>query len=76
MNNAFLTDKEVQTILRISAKTLAAVMKNGPCGRCRVDLRKVAPIRIGGGRSQRRWSVGKLAEVTGITREEIWDALA
>ena len=76
MKSAFLTDKEVQTILRISGKTLAAVMRNGPSRGCHVDLRKVKPIRIGGERSQRRWSVGRFAEVTGITREEIWATLS
>lgn len=78
MNNAFLVDKDILTILRISARTLRSVMKDGPNPSCAIDLRKANPIRVGSGkfRCQRRWSVGKFAEVCGLTREEIWAALA
>ena len=78
MKNAFLTDKDVMTLLRISARTLRYIMRHGPCAKCALDLRKIGPIRVGSGRlsCQRRWSVGKFAELTGISREDIWATLA
>lgn len=78
MPHAVLTDKEVCALLRISAKTLRAVLKSGPTAGCSIDLRKCAPVRIGGGQThgQRRWRISLLCEVTGITRDEIASVLA
>lgn len=78
MTVAFLTDKDVLNILRISRRTLQDVMRGGPNSACSIDLRECKPIRVGTGRhhSQRRWSVGVFARVTGITREDIWAALS
>ena len=78
MTVAFLTDKDVINSLRISRRTLQDVMRHGPNDSCSIDLRECKPIRVGTGRhhSQRRWSVGVFAEVTGITRQAIWDALS
>lgn len=78
MKQCFLVDKDVLTLLRISRRTLQDVMRHGPSSDCATDLRLVKPIRVGNGKhhSQRRWSVGKFAEVTGITREEIWATLS
>ena len=77
MKPVFLVDKDVLTILRISRRTLQDVMRHGPTDRCATDLRECKPIRVGLGqyRGQRRWSIGRFAEVTGLTREEIWAAL-
>ena len=78
MNHAYLTDKDVMAILRISSKTLRAILRDGPNVACTVDLRKAGAIRVGQGKihGQRRWPVGKFASLVGITREEIWAALA
>lgn len=78
MNNAFLTDKDVQTILRISGKTLNTLLKNGRTASCSIDLRKAGAIRVGIGRKhgQRRWPISKFAEITGISREDIWALLS
>lgn len=78
MKRPYLTDKDVMSVLMISRKTLAAIMKSGPNRQCNLDLRSVKPIIFGAGRKrgQRRWSVGKFASVTGLTREEIWEAIS
>ena len=77
MRPAFLTDKDITTLLRISNKTLYFVLHHGPNAKCAVDLRLAQPITVGTGRKrgQRRWSVGKVAELIGISRADIWEAL-
>lgn len=74
---AFLTDKDLANVLQISSRTLRNVLRDGPNAQCVVDLRKAGPIYVGTGRkyATRRWSVGRVAEITGMTREDIWIAL-
>ena len=77
MKSAFMTDKDVMSVLMISRKTLAAIMR-GERSSCGLDLRKIEPIIVTAGRKrgQRRWSLSKFSQVTGISREEIWDAIS
>lgn len=76
-NSAFLTDKDVMAVLRISRKTLSSAMKHGKkvCG---VNLRDAQPIIVGAGKKcgQRRWSISKFAAATGLTKDEILAAIA
>ena len=76
MARTMLTDKEVCAILRISHKTLRAVLKNGATSGCSIDLRQCRPITLGGGKKhgQRRWHVARLAAVTHIPAEELMAA--
>ena len=78
MNHLMLTDKEVCAFLRISPRTLRAILRDGPSDSRTADLRKCAPIRLSGGglHGQRRWDVRKLAEVIGMDYKDIWAALA
>ncbi len=77
MKRPFLTDKDVMAILMVSRKTLNAALRDGRrvAG---IDLRAAAPIVVSAGRKrgQRRWSITKFAAATGLSREDIWEALA
>lgn len=76
MNVGFLVDKEVETVLRITRKTLIENLANGPKTADEIDLRKAAPFRIGRGeKRQRRWPLARFAEVVGMTEENILGVL-
>ena len=74
MDQLFLSDKEVATVLRIHPVTVCRIM-NGISTRYKHEdlLIQAEPLIVGG---MRRWSIVKLAKATGISEEEIRKAVS
>lgn len=72
MGTAYITDKQVMSILGISRATLGRIIDGKRCEGT-VDLMSVKPVKVLG---QRRWSVKKLSAVLGMPEGEIMEALS
>ena len=75
MSNIFLSDKQVAFIANVSVSYISALFKKGDkftFGQGEIDLRRCNPITIAGGR---RWNPAKVAEVLGISVEQIMETL-
>ena len=76
-NRIYLTDKEVAAVLEVTPMTLYRMMRRfvrggrgkETIGSEKIDIHEARPESFGG---YRRWKVDKLANVLGITREEIF----
>ena len=77
MKRIFITDKEVAGLLSISERTLSSIVSGFVRGglttkkthaKKEIDLANAEPASFGG---FRRWSVVKLANILGITEDEL-----
>ena len=72
MSRIFCTDKEVCSVLEINPATLRRMLsgivpRNAPAER-RIDIRAARPVCVNG---RRRWRLKAVAEVLGVSPEEI-----
>lgn len=77
MKRLFITDKEVAGLLAISERTLSSIVSGFVRGgttvkkthaKVAIDLKQAEPESFGG---FRRWRVTKLANILGITEDEL-----
>lgn len=72
----FISDKQVAKVAQVSVSYISALFRKGDkfvFGEGEVDLRAANPIILAG---RRRWNPVKVAEILGLTTEQIKEILA
>ena len=74
--NEFISDKQVAKVAQVSVSYISALFRKGDkfvLGEGETDLRTAKPITLA---RRRRWNPAKVAEILGLTTEQVKEILA
>jgi hypothetical protein len=74
--NEFISDKQVAKVAQVSVSYISALFRKGDkfvLSEGETDLRAAKPITLAG---RRRWNPAKVAEILGLTTEQVKEILA